>query len=360
MKPNLIRLLTFAAAQISFVYIIIFARGLGISDVEIGIIVAFYSLTLFFSSYIFGRASDRYGRKIFMLIGLLAATIAFFLQTFAHDYTSLLLIRILVGFCVGIYPSALVAYVHEMKKNMGKFASFGSLGWFFGLMVAGITATYFTIKGIFILSSLFSLLAFLVTFTLEPVKYKPIKVPFFPLKILKKNKSVYLSVLIRHSGAYIIWTFWPLYLMSLGADLFWVAIIEAVNSFTQFLFMFAITDRFKSILLLKIGLLFSALTFFSFTLALNFWQILPIQVLLGISWSFVYVGALRHLTERNVEKATVSGILDSVLSLSSIVGPILATIILSFGNYRMTMYVASLLAFISFFVFNIFKSKNFL
>jgi len=360
MKTNLIRLLTYAAMQISFIYVSVFARNLGIPDIGIGIMVALYSSALFFSSYIFGRASDRYGRKMFIIVGLLVATVAFFLQIFAYDFISLIIIRILVGFCIGIYPSALVACVYEMKKDMGKFASFGSLGWFIGLTMAGIITTYFTIKGVFILSSLFSLIAFLVAFTLEPIKHKSMKVPYFPLKILKKNKSVYLSVLIRHSGAYIIWTFWPLYLISIGANLFWIGIIEAVNSFTQFVVMFSITDKVKSTLLLRVGFLFSTLTFFSFTLASDFWQILPAQVLLGISWALVYVGALKYVCEKNKEKATASGILESVLSLCSIIGPLLATIILSFGNYRTTMYVASVLALIGFFVFNFFESKKFL
>lgn len=360
MKTNLIRLLTYAAMQISFIYVSVFARNLGIPDVGIGIMVALYSSALFFSSYIFGRASDRYGRKIFILVGLFFATIAFFLQIFAYDFTSLIIVRTLVGFCIGIYPSALVACVYEMKKDMGKFASFGSLGWFIGLTMAGIITTYFSIKGVFILSSLFSLIAFLVAFTLEPIKHKSIKVPLFPLEILKKNKSVYLSMLIRHSGAYIIWTFWPLYLISIGANLFWVGIIEAVNSFVQFLVMFVITHRFKTTLLLKIGFLISTITFFSYTLASNFWQILPAQVLLGTSWGLLYVGALRYVCERNDESATVSGILDSVLNLSAIIGPILATILLSLGDYKTGMYVASLLALISFFVFNFFESKKFL
>jgi len=358
MKVNLIRFLTFAAAQVSFIYIPVFARQIGISDVGIGIIVALYSSASFFSSYIFGRASDRFGRKVFITIGLLASTFAFLLQIFANGYISLLTIRTLVGFCVGIYPSALIAYVHEKNKNMGKFASFGSLGWFVGLLVAGIITTYFALKEIFILSSFFSLLAFLATLTLEPVKFRTVKVPFFPLKILKKNKSVYLSVLIRHSGVHIIWTFWALYLISIGANLFWVAAIEAVNSFTQFVVMYAVTDRFKEKTLLKLGLLFSAVTFFSFTLAKNFWQILPTQVLLGISWSLMYVGALRYLTGRNEEKATVTGILDSILSLSAIIGPILATIILSFGDYRLSMYVATLLALASFSTFKSFGYRE--
>jgi DHA1 family quinolone resistance protein-like MFS transporter len=110
--------------------------------------------------------------------------------------------------------------------------------------------------------------------------------------------------------------------------------------------------------LIKVGFLISAITFFSYTLASNFWQILPVQVLLGTSWGLLYVGALRYVCERNDEKATVSGMLDSVLNLSALIGPILATILVSLGDYKMGMYTASLLALISFFVFNFFESKN--
>lgn len=351
MKPNLIRFLTSAAGIATWIYIPIFARELGISDTNIGIIAGLFSTALFFSSYIFGRASDRYGRKIFITIGLIASAITLSLQIFAQDFISLLFIRILVGFSVGLYPSALVAYVYESKEKMGKFASFGSLGWVFGSLLAGLVALYFAIKGVFTLSSLLSLVAFLIALTLMERKHKPLHIPLFPIGIIKKNISVYTSFLIRHSGAHIIWTFWPLYLMSLGANLFWVAIVQVINASTQFLVMFSVTGRINSKKLIRIGILLAGITFFTFTLAPNFWYIMPTQILLGISWAFLYVGALRYLTDRNIEKATVSGMLDSVISLSAIIGPFLATIVVFYGDYRTTMYLASILAFISFLLF---------
>ena len=70
MKPNLIRFLTFAAMMASWTYISIFARDLGMSDTEIGFIVASYSLALFLSSFVFGRASNEYGRKSFLLVAV--------------------------------------------------------------------------------------------------------------------------------------------------------------------------------------------------------------------------------------------------------------------------------------------------
>lgn len=121
MKSNLIRFFTFAAIMSSWTYMSIFARGLGISDPEIGFIVAAYSLALFLSSFIFGRASDRYGRKLFLIVGLVLSSFAFFLQIFARDFLGLLLTRVLIGFCVGIFPASLIAHVHEKKRICPSF-----------------------------------------------------------------------------------------------------------------------------------------------------------------------------------------------------------------------------------------------
>lgn len=276
---------------------------------------------------------------------------AFFLQIFANSFLALLLIRVLVGFCIGIYPASLIAYVHENKKDLSRFSSFGALGWALGSLAAGIIAVYFTIKGVFIFSSLLSFLAFLTALKMKFGKHDSINVPRFPIKIIKKNLSLYLSILIRHTGAHMIWTFWPLFLISLGADLFWVGVIQTINSITQFIFMYTLSGRIKYTSSVTVGLILASITFFSYTLATDFWQIMPVQILLGVSWSLMYVGGLRYLMDKNVEKATVSGLFDSVLSLSSIIGPFLAAFVITFGGYKMIMYLASILAFVSFILF---------
>lgn len=358
MKPNLIRFLTFAAMMASWTYISIYAKDLGMSDTEIGFIVAFYSLALFLSSFFFGRASDKYGRKLFLSVGLVLSAIAFFLQIFAQDFLALLIIRVLVGFCLGIYPSSLIAYAHEKNKDLSKFSSFGSLGWALGSLVAGLIAIYFTIERVFVFSSLLFSLAFLTALRMTFGEHVSIDVPKFPIKIIKKNLWLYMSILIRHSGAQMIWTFWPLFLRSLGANLFWVGVIQMINSITQFIFMSTVGGRIKYVTSVTAGLILSSVTFFSFTLASDYWQIIPTQILLGVSWSLMYVGGLRYLMDRNVEKATVSGLFDSVLSLSSIIGPFIATFVIIFDGYRTTMYLASILAFISFLSFEFSKQSE--
>jgi len=117
MESNLIKFLTFSATMSAWVYIPILAKNLGLTDMEIGFIVAAYSSALFLSSFIFGRASDKYGRRSFLLLGLVLSAFAFFLLIFSQNFLTLFSIRFLVGFCVGIYPSSLIAYVHENKKD---------------------------------------------------------------------------------------------------------------------------------------------------------------------------------------------------------------------------------------------------
>jgi len=358
MKSYLIRFLTFAAMMASWTYIPIFAREWQMSDTEIGSVVAFYSLALFLSSFVFGRGSDKYGRKLFLMVGLMLSATAFFLQMFAQAFLALLIIRVLVGFCLGIFPSSLVAYVHEEKKDLSRFSSFGALGWAFGSFIAGSIASYFSIKGIFVFSSLLFFVAFLTASRIKFGGHDLIDVPKFPIKIIKKNLSLYVAILIRQSGAHMIWTFWPLFLKSLDADLFWIGVIVTTNSLAQFVFMYTLSGKIKYVTSVIAGLFLSGITFFSFTLARDYWQIIPTQILLGVSWSLMYVGGLRYLMDRNVEKATVSGLFDSVLSLSSIIGPFMATFLITLGGYSITMYLASILAFTGFLSFIFSKPRE--
>lgn len=351
MKGKLYYFFALSAIFSTWTYIPVFAKELGMSDTKIGFIVSIYSFAFFISSFIFGRASDRYGRKLFIMIGAIASSITFFLHFFINDYISFLFLRFLIGFCVGIYPAALIAYVYEKKRNLGKFSGFGSLGWALGSLIAGIIATYFSIKGIFILSSFLFFISFIISLTMKPLKHVSIEVPKFPTKLIKKNLSIYIPIFIRHTGSFLVWTFWALYLQELGASLFWIGIINSINMITQFFLMSYVSDKFKTSTSMKLGLFLSGLTFLGFAMAKNFWQIIPTQIILAASWSFLYVGAIKQLSKNNKEKATVNGILSSTLGLSSFIGPLLATIAIQFVDYKMMMYLASLSCFFAFLLF---------
>ena len=122
MKQNVIQLLYRTAFLASYLFIPILAGELGASKTQVGFIGAVYGLAVFSSSYLFGRASDLYGRKFFLHLGLGVSSLTFFLQVLMDppfvaplwaDPWLLALARGLAGFSIGVFPPALIAYFYE-------------------------------------------------------------------------------------------------------------------------------------------------------------------------------------------------------------------------------------------------------
>jgi MFS family permease len=341
-----------AAMLSAFTYIPILARDyLTADELFIVLLTGAYAAAAFISSYIFGRAGDIYGRRIIIRAGLLAATLSFGLLVFVQNLEVLLVARILGGFSMGTYPGALAAYAYESEMKMGRFASFGAAGWGLGTLTAGFAAG-FNIHFAFLTSSLFLVVAFATALTLPQIERKKIDVPLFPIETIKRNWSVYAAVLIRHSSASAIWTLWPLILTDLGGNPFAVGIVQTTNAIAQVAVMIAITDRFDCRRLLSAGLLSSAVTFFWFTQATSILEIMPSQFLLGFSWACLYVGALKYVTERNEDRSTASGLLSSAISLSMVIGPIIAGTLYSiWPSYIPIMLYASFMSLIAYGIF---------
>jgi len=358
MQANVIQFLSSLALSASLLFIPNLARDLGANSTQIGIIVAAYAAATFAASYMFGRLSDVHGRKLFITMGLGVCTVTFFLQALADPYFVapvladpwlLALVRGLAGFSLGIFPAALTVYVYDSAGAVGKFSSLGALGWAVGTFVAGLIAFYY---GIFILSSACYLLAFLISFTMKSAEGPRLRVPFFPKDLLKRNWRVYVPFLLRHTGANCIWVIYPLFIVSLGGDKFWIGVIYTVNTATQFVVM-RFLDRFEEKALLNAGLLLAVATFLSFTVAQSFQHLLPMQILLACSWSSMYVGSLIYLMKNNVEKATSTGLLSSVINISQVFGSLMGGVISQFFDYKATMYVAAALTTAGFGLFRI-------
>jgi MFS family permease len=356
MKFNTIKFLSSAAMVTSTIFIPNLAQDLGANKIEIGFLTAAFNVSMFISSYIFGRASDLYGHKFFVRIGLGISAITLLLQVMTDpnfaipalaDLRLLVAALCLTGFSFGIFPAALTAYVYEAKGPMGEFTSFGSLGWAVGTLVAGLIYVYW---GVFLWCSACMMVAFAVSLTLKDMEFSHRRVPLFPKKIIQKNWRVYFPFLLRHWGANSIWVIYQLYIISLGGDRFWIGVIYSVNAFTQFMVMRSI-DRFKGKSLITAGIMLSAVTFSLLPLAQHYLQLVPIQVILASSFSCLYVGSLVYLMQANEEKATVAGILGSMENLSKVLGSVSGGALSQLFNFRATMYFATGLTIFGFGLF---------
>lgn len=327
--------------EASRLFLPLYAKDLGASRFDIGLIGASYGVAYFISSFIFGRQSDMKGRLGFIRVGLALSAIVYIFQVFAPSPMILLGVRGLIGLCLGIVSAALMAYVYENGERVGNFAAFGALGWLFGSLMAAALRSY---ESLFISSAIATAFAFLVSLTLHEEKADRIKVAVIPLNVIWANRKVYFPFLLRHTGANIIWIIFPLFLASIGASKLWIAIIWGINVGGQFIAMRFI-DRFKAARMVTVGLILSILAFASYGVANHYLQLIPVQIILAVSFSCLFIGALNFLLGNNVERGTAVGLLYSTSYLSAAIGPFLGGVISQVWGFKTVMYVASTLGF---------------
>lgn len=327
----------------------ILADRLGASLDLIGLIAGAFAAASFASSYMFGRGADVYGRKAILLVGLFMSGLATVLQAISLHMGGLPFFagaRILIGFASGIFPAALMSYAYHESRGgkMGTFSAFGAGGWGVGNLIVGLYGLQYEQAYIFCCAILF--VSFAVALMLPFANEQRMSVPLFPKALIKRNAPVYTAMLIRHTGANMIWVTYPLFLLHIGASPEMVGVIYAINSFGQFTFMILL-NRFDPTVLVVVGLASSAATFYTFTLVGSYWEIIPSQILLAAAYSTLYVGSLRYVMDRNEEKATSSGLLSSTMSISGIIGPILGGIATTAFNFKGTIMIATLMTIVA-------------
>ncbi|MFH1055929.1 MAG: MFS transporter [Candidatus Altiarchaeota archaeon] len=333
MKANILFFLSTTATSMSIIFIPVIAQEMGASNLMIGAIVSIYGLMSLMSMYLFGWVSDKKGRVALIRAGMMLSCLTFILQAYANSEGSLFLARALCGFAIGVFYSSLIMYGVESGKKLGKFTSYESLGWGLGNLIAGIIAVYFRI---FLLSSLFFFISFLLALRLPAVKHNVVKGPLIPFGIVRRNLNIYLPMLLRDIGAFCTWTFFPLYLIWLGADNLWIGILYFINTGGQFVLK-QYVDRYDINRLFTWGLALSALGFYSYTLPENYLQVIPVQVLIAIAWTTLSVGAMGILTKANDEKATVIGLFSSTRGLAQIIAPLIGGIVMEYYGFNELM-----------------------
>ncbi|MBC2698530.1 MAG: MFS transporter [ANME-2 cluster archaeon] len=343
MRLNSIQFFTSASMMMSIMFIPLLAEEMGATYTQVGIIMSVYGACLFFSSYIFSKAADVWNIKKLLLFGLACSAIAYFLQIFAYDPLGLALVRGFLGICVGMYPAAFIMHVYGLKRSIGKFSSFGALGWAFGFFGAGLIGDF---DLIFLVSSFMVILSLIIAIRMPEVQLDKIKVNYFSFSTIKNNWSIYLAFFIRHTGAVGCWTIFPLYMVSLGADMFWIGLLFAVNPLVQFLTMRRL-DGWNMELVVKAGYLLSILAFISLVPATIYYHIIPSMFLVALSWSFLFVGSTELLLMRNKDKATSAGYINSVIAMSMITGPLLGGILSGMFGFTAMFIVAAGLSLVS-------------
>ena len=130
-----------------------YAREYGASGKAVGAVVGIYSIMQFFFAPVWGRLSDRVGRRPVLLISLTASTTGYLLFAFTHSLWVLFLSRVIAGIG-GANIGTAQAYIADSTtpenraKGMGLIGAAFGLGFILGPPLSGILGKVGTSHGL--------------------------------------------------------------------------------------------------------------------------------------------------------------------------------------------------------------------
>ena len=135
-RPLLVLFLTVLLDLVGFGIVLpllpLYADGFGASGAMVGLLVTVYSVAQFFMAPLWGRLSDRFGRKPILVLGLLGSALAYLVFAWSRNLTWLFASRILAGIGGATIPVA-EAYIADVTPPERRAGNMGLIGAAFGL-----------------------------------------------------------------------------------------------------------------------------------------------------------------------------------------------------------------------------------
>ena len=360
------------------------SKELLISDFEIGIIVAVFSLMQFIFNPIIGSYSDKIGRRPIILVTLLLTSISYIIFSFSTSFMILFLSRVLAGFG-GSNIAVAQAYIADVTtekdrtKGMGMIGAAFGLGFVFGPMLGGILSEYgYEVVGYS--AAGFSFLAFLFAtiFLKESLvkKEKEVKINynvFSPslYKTLLSDKRMGYFVLVYFvivfSMANIYGTFailgFKVYNFTNKEIGYLFAVIGIVGAIVQGGLLRQLAKHVSDEKLVLTGIFFMMIGLTGLPYGFNFTGVAIIGGLLAIGTGILQPTILGLVSrEANADnQGSVLGLNQSLASLARVLGPLWGGLAYEFIGFQFPFLTGGLFTLLALiFSFYFFTSKNYM
>jgi MFS family permease len=321
----------------------IYATTLGATGVDIGIILAGYSISRVVALPIISRLSDRYGRKPFILTGLLFYTVLSLGYIFAASVPQLILVRVLHGIAAGMTTPIARAYVGDLAPKgeeatwMGYFNTSFLAGLGFGPIMGGYLAEHFGIEGAFIGLGTISFMALLGgAISLPNIKSE--QSPHRPRpsyrRMLRSDvfRGLFIYRIVESTGNRGWFSFLPvlagIHLGLSASQIGWIIAVNALSSSVLQPFTGRAIDRMKidKRALIIVSSLIQAVYILGTPFIGNFWGLLAITAFAGIrvaanspAQSSIIIGE-----GRKFGMGSTMALMSMAMSMGMAIGPILS------------------------------------
>ena len=316
-----------------------------------GSLIAVFAFAQFLFSPLAGSLSDRYGRKLFIIGGLIIYGISQIIFGLASEIWILYLGRFLSGFGAAFIMTTVMAYVadittiEERGKGMGLIGAAISLGFMIGPGLGGFLATvnihfpFFLAGGVSLVAAL---LSFIVLPNVQPqmkeaVNNTPrresilkqmvrsVKTPYFVILIVVftfnfgiSNFQSTLSMFLTYKFDYT------------ATD---IAIVITVGGFAGVVLQMFIIDklfkRFGEMKVILVNLLVAAISMVLMIYVSGFFIILAVATIFQVAGVFIRPAINTLLSKfAGNEQGFAAGMNNAYMSLGNMIGPALAGVLL--------------------------------
>lgn len=321
----------------------LYIKQFGVSYEKIGYFFSAYSFVWVFLQIYAGHLSDRYGRKKFILVGLLIYGIFAFLCFRAQSFSELFIFRMLQGVGLGLFGPAslgLVGGFKEKGKSMAVYRTSGAIGMIFGPILGGLIGDI-ALSYPFLISMVAAFVAIISLTLLEERESTSKNESFFgSVKSMLKLKgflyicaAAFIAELCFVSFDIMI----PIVGSSVGFSTKKIGFVLASYFIAFSLFQIPIgiiSERVRKKKLIVLSALIASAGFLILFLAKSFWPMIFSMVLLGITLGAVFVQSTALIAEISPKgkKSLYLAFFDSIIDISFVAMPPLVGWILFLGE----------------------------
>lgn len=318
-----------------------YAVSLGASGFSLGLIIAAFSISRGILQPIVGNLSDKWGRKGFMVVGLLVYSLVGLILPEAESVAGLIMIRAFHGIGSAMIVPVAMAYVSDMSPvgREGRYMGMLNIAIFVGIGGGPLLGGFFTdlwgmASGFYAMACLSFIAMVLVLVKMPAMEGRPRPPRFglfkaFAAMLASRRTS---GILLARMSTMIIMVptmaFLPLLMnqwfaatgMQIGTV---IASRTLVNALMQTP-CGRMADRFDKVLLLRIGCLIVSTVICLIPFAGSFTHLIFLFVILGLGEAVIWpvLGALAAQDGRYYGQGTMMGVFSLAMSLGIFLGAI--------------------------------------
>ena len=358
--------LDLTGAAMIFPLMPLYAKAMKIPSFSIGVIMASFYVAQLIAAPVWGRVSDRYGRRPALLVGLAALGMGYLIFGFAHSMWMLVVARVVQG-AGGGTTGVTQAYVADTVRPESRTRSLGwlSAGTNIGTMMGPVLGSWAAAYGQLapgLLAASLCIVNLIFAFMWLPESLKP-------GHAVRKRKPVWRNAwhVVRHPGGdaqrltliYAVGMFgqtcmsavlalflsekFGITVLTIGSIFFYQNVFSVIM---RSALLGPIVDRIKELWSMRIGALFLIIGLVGYPLAPNLWVLAFVIPMIPIGTALLFPATTALLSKATdaADYGTALGVAQTFAGVSRLLAPLMSTALFGYLSPNLPFFVAAEIA----------------